>query len=267
MPLPLALLRACTVPCPPLLTYSPPPHTRPSPVGRPTSTCVNKGNRQETRPRRRLPPFSRPACYPSPDQPQPAVGPQPRGGQRGPLHQRRDGHAVHQGCAGGPGQPLPQGRRDAQGARRRRTGRRCTTSHTPCCALYFRSVVRLLELSLEKEIQRTTSAALRASFGARPATRRAACVSSLSCRSSFPPIALPPSLPQQHWDAYSLEDSEGFTRHNFDAKVSNYSLMVRLALTKNHLCPGADSWRRLALDRPPLPAAGHVLACLSPGRG
>ena len=67
--------------------------------------------------------------------------------------------------------------------------------------------------------------------------------------------------------ARTLEDSEGFTRHNFDAKVSNYSLMVRLALTKNHLCPGADSWRRLALDRPPLPAAGHVLACLSPGRG
>ncbi|EGD72666.1 hypothetical protein PTSG_04397 [Salpingoeca rosetta] len=29
----------------------------------------------------------------------------------------------------------------------------------------------------------------------------------------------------KHWDAYSLEDSDGFTRHNFDAKVSNFALM------------------------------------------
>lgn len=28
----------------------------------------------------------------------------------------------------------------------------------------------------------------------------------------------------KHWDAYSLENSDGFTRHNFDAKVSNYTL-------------------------------------------
>lgn len=28
----------------------------------------------------------------------------------------------------------------------------------------------------------------------------------------------------KHWDSYSLEDSDGFTRHNFDAIVSNYSL-------------------------------------------
>jgi beta-glucosidase-like glycosyl hydrolase len=28
----------------------------------------------------------------------------------------------------------------------------------------------------------------------------------------------------KHWDAYSLEDSDGYTRHNFDAKVSNYTL-------------------------------------------
>lgn len=28
----------------------------------------------------------------------------------------------------------------------------------------------------------------------------------------------------QHWDAYSLEDSDGFTRHNFNAIVSNFSL-------------------------------------------
>ena len=26
------------------------------------------------------------------------------------------------------------------------------------------------------------------------------------------------------WDAYSLENSDGYTRHNFDAKVSNFSL-------------------------------------------
>ncbi len=26
-------------------------------------------------------------------------------------------------------------------------------------------------------------------------------------------------------DAYSLEDSDGFTRHNFNAVVSNYALM------------------------------------------
>ena len=28
----------------------------------------------------------------------------------------------------------------------------------------------------------------------------------------------------KHWDAYSLEDSDGFTRHNFDAKLSNFTL-------------------------------------------
>jgi len=28
----------------------------------------------------------------------------------------------------------------------------------------------------------------------------------------------------KHWDAYGLEDSDGFTRHNVDAKVSNYTL-------------------------------------------
>ena len=28
----------------------------------------------------------------------------------------------------------------------------------------------------------------------------------------------------KHWDAYSLENSDGFTRHNFNAIVSNYSL-------------------------------------------
>eukprot|EP00045_Choanoeca_perplexa_P012180 m.131922 g.131922 ORF g.131922 m.131922 type:complete len:777 (-) comp15917_c0_seq1:291-2621(-) len=28
----------------------------------------------------------------------------------------------------------------------------------------------------------------------------------------------------KHWDAYSLENSDGYTRHNFDAKVSNFSL-------------------------------------------
>lgn len=28
----------------------------------------------------------------------------------------------------------------------------------------------------------------------------------------------------KHWDAYSLEDSDGFTRHNFNAIVSNYTL-------------------------------------------
>ena len=28
----------------------------------------------------------------------------------------------------------------------------------------------------------------------------------------------------QHWDAYSLEDAGGFTRHNFSAKVSDYML-------------------------------------------
>ena len=33
----------------------------------------------------------------------------------------------------------------------------------------------------------------------------------------------PLSRPSQHWDAYSLEDSDGYTRHNFNAIVSNYS--------------------------------------------
>jgi len=28
----------------------------------------------------------------------------------------------------------------------------------------------------------------------------------------------------KHWDAYSLEDADGYTRHNFDAIISNYSL-------------------------------------------
>lgn len=28
----------------------------------------------------------------------------------------------------------------------------------------------------------------------------------------------------KHWDAYSLEDSDGFTRYDFNARVSNYSL-------------------------------------------
>jgi beta-D-xylosidase 4 len=28
----------------------------------------------------------------------------------------------------------------------------------------------------------------------------------------------------KHWDAYSLEDAGGFTRHNFNAKVSDYML-------------------------------------------
>ena len=28
----------------------------------------------------------------------------------------------------------------------------------------------------------------------------------------------------KHWDAYSLEDSDGFTRHNFNAIVSNFTL-------------------------------------------
>jgi beta-D-xylosidase 4 len=28
----------------------------------------------------------------------------------------------------------------------------------------------------------------------------------------------------KHWDAYSLEDSDGFTRHNFNAVVSSYAL-------------------------------------------
>jgi beta-D-xylosidase 4 len=28
----------------------------------------------------------------------------------------------------------------------------------------------------------------------------------------------------KHWDAYSLEDAGGFTRHNFDARVSSYAL-------------------------------------------
>jgi beta-glucosidase-like glycosyl hydrolase len=28
----------------------------------------------------------------------------------------------------------------------------------------------------------------------------------------------------KHWDAYTLEDSDGFTRHDFDAKVDNYTL-------------------------------------------
>jgi beta-D-xylosidase 4 len=28
----------------------------------------------------------------------------------------------------------------------------------------------------------------------------------------------------KHWDAYSLEDAGGFTRHDFDAKVSDYML-------------------------------------------
>ena len=28
----------------------------------------------------------------------------------------------------------------------------------------------------------------------------------------------------KHWDAYSLENSDGFTRYNFNAVVSNYSL-------------------------------------------
>lgn len=28
----------------------------------------------------------------------------------------------------------------------------------------------------------------------------------------------------KHWDAYSLENSDGFTRHNFDAKVTNFTL-------------------------------------------
>jgi len=28
----------------------------------------------------------------------------------------------------------------------------------------------------------------------------------------------------KHWDAYSLEDADNYTRHNFDAKISNYTL-------------------------------------------
>jgi len=28
----------------------------------------------------------------------------------------------------------------------------------------------------------------------------------------------------RHWDAYSLENSDGFTRHNFNAIVDNYTL-------------------------------------------
>lgn len=28
----------------------------------------------------------------------------------------------------------------------------------------------------------------------------------------------------KHWDAYTLEDADGFTRHNFDAKINNYTL-------------------------------------------
>ena len=31
-------------------------------------------------------------------------------------------------------------------------------------------------------------------------------------------------LHSKHWDAYSLEDASGFTRHNFNAKVSDYML-------------------------------------------
>ena len=28
----------------------------------------------------------------------------------------------------------------------------------------------------------------------------------------------------KHWDAYSLENSDGFTRHNFDAKIDDYTM-------------------------------------------
>ena len=30
----------------------------------------------------------------------------------------------------------------------------------------------------------------------------------------------------KHWDAYSLEDADGFTRHNFNAVVSPYALQT-----------------------------------------
>ena len=28
----------------------------------------------------------------------------------------------------------------------------------------------------------------------------------------------------KHWDAYTLEDADGFTRHNFSAAIDNYTL-------------------------------------------
>ena len=30
----------------------------------------------------------------------------------------------------------------------------------------------------------------------------------------------------KHWDAYSLEDSDGYTRHDFDAVVTPYDLQA-----------------------------------------
>lgn len=41
---------------------------------------------------------------------------------------------------------------------------------------------------------------------------------------STPPPAHSPPLTPLSWDAYSLENSDGYTRHNFDAKVSDYAL-------------------------------------------
>ena len=38
------------------------------------------------------------------------------------------------------------------------------------------------------------------------------------------PAYLKVAVTLKHWDAYSLEDSDGFTRHNFNAVVSNFSL-------------------------------------------
>jgi beta-glucosidase-like glycosyl hydrolase len=42
----------------------------------------------------------------------------------------------------------------------------------------------------------------------------------------------------KHWDAYSLEDSDGFTRHNFNALVSNYALADSYFPGATRLCHG-----------------------------
>ena len=57
----------------------------------------------------------------------------------------------------------------------------------------------------------------------------------------------------KHWDANSLEKSDGFTRHTYDANVSLYSLQVRYLA---HLYLATFSF-----SHPPSPSALQSLPC------
>ena len=70
----------------------------------------------------------------------------------------------------------------------------------------------------------------------------------------------------KHWDAYSLEDASGFTRHNFNAKVSDYMLSstywpawkasVQQGKAKGVMCSCANRGLLPPPAAPPAPADG-----------